>query len=204
MKTKFKNLKKLFEKILRKGFKLTLKNLKIREKQLFHRERFFVPHCDKLKLHFFRNHHNLPIHEHLKYKEMYVKLLKNYFWIIMKKNCRKYALNCSICRQSKTYNDQKQKLLASLFIPQKKWRDLFLNFVVKLPECHQRGRIYKNVLMIVNRLTKRRLYKLITEIEIKTVLKILKRRIFSIYGLSDSIVHDKSTQLIIHFWKQIC
>ena len=79
MKTKFQNFKKLLEKILKKNFKLTLKNLKIREKRLFYKKRFFVSHCDKLKLHFFKNHHESPIHEHSEYKKMYVKLLKNYF-----------------------------------------------------------------------------------------------------------------------------
>ena len=116
----------------------------------------------------------------------------------MKKNCRKYAVNCSICKRSKAYNDQKQKLLTSLFISQRKWRDLFLNFVIKLSKCHRRGRIYENILMIVNKLTKHKLYESMTEIKIKTILKIFERRVFSIYDLSDSIVHDKNTQLIIH------
>ena len=106
MKTKFENFKKLLEKILREGFKLTLKDLKIREKRLFYRKRLFVSHCDKLKLHFFRNHHDSPIHGHSGYREMYVKLLENYFWITMKENCRKYAVNCSICRRSKAYESE--------------------------------------------------------------------------------------------------
>lgn len=79
-----------------------------------------------------------------------------------------------------------------------------MNFVIKLPKCHRRGRIYENILIIVNRLTKRRLYESMTEIRINAVLKILKRRVFSTYGLPDSIVHDRNTQLIVHFWKRIC
>ena len=195
MKTKFENLRKLFEKILREGFKLALKNLKIHEERLFYRERLFVSHCDKLKLHLLKNHHDSSIHEHSGYREMYVKLLENYFWIIMKENCRRYAVNCSICRRSKVYNDQKQRLLASLLISQRKWKDLSLDFVVKLSKCHRRDRIYENILMIVDRLTKRRLYESMAEIEIKAVLEILERRVFSIYDLSDSIVHDRDTQL---------
>ena len=42
MKTKFENLKKLFKKFLKKDFKLTLKNLKIREKRLFYKKTFFL------------------------------------------------------------------------------------------------------------------------------------------------------------------
>lgn len=198
MKAKSENLKKLPEKILREGFKLALRDLKIREGRLFYRKRFFVPHCNKLKLHLLRNHHDPPIHGHPEYKGMYVKLLENYFWNIMKEDCRRYAVNCSICRRSKAYNDQKQGLLAPLPIPQRKWRDLSLDFVVKLPKCHRRGRTYENILMIVDRLTKRRLYESMTEIGTKAVLEALGRRVFSIYGLSDSIVHDRGTQLVAH------
>ena len=204
MKAKSKNLRKLPEKILREGFKLILRDLKIREERLFYKKRLFVPHCDKLKLHLFRNHHDPPIHGHPGYREMYAKLLENYFWTTMKENCRRYAVNCSICRRSKAYNNQKQGLLAPLLIPQRKWRDLSLNFVIKLPKCHRRGRIYENILMIVNRLTKRRLYEPMAEIGTKAVLEVLGRRVFSTYDLPDSIVHDRGTQLVAHLWKRIC
>lgn len=61
----------------------------------------------------------------------------------------------------------------------------------------------ENILIIVKKLTKSKLYKPITKIEIKIISKILKRQIFSICDLSNLIVHDKNTQWIVSFSKRI-
>ena len=42
------------------------------------------------------------------------------------------------------------------------------------------------------------------DIGTKDVLEVLKRRVFSTYGLPNSIVHDRGTQLTAHLWKRIC
>ena len=204
MKAKSENLRKLPNKILTNGLKLAMGDLDIRNERLFYKTRLFVPNSDKLKLHLLRSHHDPPIQGHPGYKSMYAKLLENYFWPAMKEDCRRYATNCSTCRRSKAYNDQKQGLLAPLPIPQRKWRDLSLDFVTKLPKCHRRGRTYENTLVIVDRLTKRRLYEPMADIGTKAVLEVLGRRVFSTYGLPDSIVHDRGTQLVAHLWKRIC
>ena len=204
IKAKQDNLRKLPEKILKMGFRIAMGDLEIKNTQLWYKKRLWIPDCDDLKLYLLRNHHDPPIHGHPGYRGMYAKLLENYFWTTMKEDCRRYAVNCSICRRSKAYNDQKQGLLAPLPIPQRKWRDLSLDFVVKLPKCHRRGRTYENILVIVDRLTKRRLYEPMAEIGTKAVLEVLRRRVFSTYGLRDSLVHDRGTQLVAHLWKRIC
>jgi hypothetical protein len=122
----------------------------------------------------------------------------------MKKDCKKYVINCVSCQRFKVYNNQKQKLLTSLFIFQRKWRDLSLNFVIKLSKCHRRNRTYENILIIVDKLTKRRLYKFMTDIETKIVLKVLERRIFSTYDLSNFLIHDRDSQFTVRLWRWIC
>lgn len=42
------------------------------------------------------------------------------------------------------------------------------------------------------------------DIGTKEVLEVLQRRVFSTYGLPDSMVHDRGTQLVAHLWKRIC
>ena len=204
MKAKLENLKKLPDKILSNGLRLATGDLEVRHERLYYKTRLFIPNFDKLKLRLLSDHHNPPMQGHPGYRGMYAKMLENYFWMSMKDDCRRYATNCSTCRRSKAYNDQKQGLLAPLPIPQRKWTDLSLDFVVKLPKCHRRGRTYENILVIVDRLTKRRLYEPMVDIGTKDVLEVLKRRVFSTYGLPNSIVHDRGTQLTAHLWKRIC
>ena len=65
-----------------------------------------------------------------------------YFWPNMAINCKKYVINCDTCCRTKAYNIQKQGLLNSLPIPNQKWIDLLLDFVIKLPKCRWRNRTY--------------------------------------------------------------
>ena len=119
MKAKLENLKKLPDKILSNGLRLAMGDLEVRHERLYYKTRLFIPNFDKLKLRLLSDHHNLPKQGHPGYRGMYAKMMENYFWMSMKDDCRRYATNCSTCRRSKAYNDQKQGLLAPLPISKK-------------------------------------------------------------------------------------
>lgn len=111
----------------------------------------------------------------------------------MRDDCRRYVINCSTCRRSKAYNDRKQRLLAPLSIPQRKWTDLSLDFVVKLSKCHRRGRMYENILIIVDRLIKRRLYEPIADIGTKDVL-CRSSQTSGLFNVRPAILHRPRSQ----------
>ncbi len=117
---------------------------------------------------------------------------------------RRYAVNCVICRRFKIYNTQKQELLISLSISQRKWLNLSLNFVEFLYVCIKRERIYKHILIIIDRVNKKRLYQLMMSLFISELMKIMQRRVFSAYEFSASIINDREIQLIAELWKRIC
>ena len=135
---------------------------------------------------------------------MYLKLSENYYWVNIKETCRRYATNCSICRRAKAYNTQKQRLLTPLPIFERKWIDLSMNFVMNLPKCRRRNRIYENILIVVNRLIKKKIYESMRLMSTEDLLKILHRRIFSCYEFPKSIVSDRESQMIFKLWQKIC
>ena len=114
----------------------------------------------------------------------------------MKEACRRYVTNCSICRKVKAYNTQKQRLLAPLPIFEKKWIDLSMNFVMNLPKCRRKNRVYENILIVMNRLIKKKIYESMKFMNTKNLLKILHRRIFNCYEFSRFIVSDRENQMI--------
>jgi hypothetical protein len=122
----------------------------------------------------------------------------------MKDDCRKYATNCFICRRAKTYNISKQDLLTPLPISQRKWMNLSFDFVTKLSKCRRRNQIFQNILVIVNRLTKRKLYESMTNIEIQNLFDAFKRRVFCCYDLPTSLMNDRGEQITAKLWKRIC
>ena len=100
------------------------------------KKKMYVPNDQNLKLFLLQQHHEPAIQSHPGYKSMLRKMLKNWFWIGMARDCKWYATNCSTCRHTKAYTTQKQGLFNPLPIPKQKWLNLSLDFVVQLPECH--------------------------------------------------------------------
>lgn len=135
---------------------------------------------------------------------MYHTMTANYFWLNMRNDCKKYVTNCSTCRRIKAYNVKKQGLLNPLPIPNRKWSNLSVDYVEFLPNCKKNKRVYKHIFVIVDRLTKRRLYELMTFLFADELINAMRRRIFSFYGFFLTYVNDKSTQLISDMWKKIC
>ena len=104
--------------------------------RLYVKGKMYVPGDEKLRLFLLQQHHDPPIQSHPEYKAMLWRLLENWYWAGMLQDCKQYATNCLVCRRTKAYNIKKQGLLNPLPIPNQKWVDLSLDFVVELPECH--------------------------------------------------------------------
>ena len=64
--------------------------------------------------------------------------------------------------------------------------------------------MYQHILVIVDRLTKRRLYEPLTSLSTDELMDAMSRRLFSSYGIPLSTVNDRGSQLTAHLWKRIC
>ena len=159
MDAKACGLWKLPTALTKKDIRLSMGDLKIESKQLYVKNKMYVPENKPLQLFLLQQHHDPPIHDHTGYKAMYQKIQEGYFWFDIAKPCKQYASNCLICRWIKAYTVQKQGLLNALPISNRKWMDLSLDFVVKLPKYRQRNRVFQYILVVVDWLTKRCLYK---------------------------------------------
>ena len=122
----------------------------------------------------------------------------------MPRDCKQYATNCSVCRRTKAYNTRKQCLLNPLPIPNRKWTDLSLDFVVELLECHRQNRVFRHILVVVDRLTKQRLYKPLEGLSTSEFIKVMQRRVFSAHGYPSSIVNDRGSQMTSKLWRRLC
>ena len=64
--------------------------------------------------------------------------------------------------------------------------------------------MYQHILVIVDRLTKGRLYEPLTSLSTDELMDAMSRRLFSSYGFPLSTVSDRGSQLTAHLWKRIC
>ena len=135
---------------------------------------------------------------------MYQKIQANYFWFDIAKHCKQYASNCLTYRCIKAYIVKKQGLLNLLPISNRKWIDLLLNFVVKLPKCRQQNYVFQHILVVMDQLTKKCLYKPLKTLHTSKFINAMYCWVFALYGFSLTIVNDYGGQMTTILWRQLC
>jgi hypothetical protein len=89
------------------------------------------------------------IHPHS--EKMYQDLKKRFWWYGMKREITEYVARCDSCQRIKAKHKRPAGLLQSLQIPQWKWDEIGMDFIVGLP-CTRAG--YDSIWVVVDRLTK--------------------------------------------------
>ena len=83
--------------------------------------------------------------------KMYQDLKQRFWWTRMKREVAKYVSECDICRRVKASHLKPAGTLQPLSIPEWKWEDISMDFIVGLPRT-QKG--YDSIWVVVDRLTK--------------------------------------------------
>ena len=199
IKAKQEGLWKLPADLTKQGIKfamgdLTLKGIRSGTR-LYVKGKMYVPNGDNLRLFLLQQHHNSPSQGHPGYKAIFGKMLENWYWLGMPQDWKQYATNCATCRRTKAFNTQKQGLLNPLPVPSRKWIDLSLNFVVNLPQCRRQNQASQHILVVVDRLTKRRLYELLETLHTREFIEAMNCWVFLSHDFPLSIVNDREGQM---------
>ncbi|GKF92662.1 reverse transcriptase domain-containing protein, partial [Tanacetum coccineum] len=88
---------------------------------------------------------------HLGSDKMYQDMKKLYWWPNMKADSATYVSKCLTCAKVKAEHQRPSGLLVQPEIPQWKWDNITMDFVMKLPKSSQG---YDTIWVIVDRLTK--------------------------------------------------
>ncbi|GKB52966.1 putative reverse transcriptase domain-containing protein, partial [Tanacetum coccineum] len=92
--------------------------------------------------------------------KMYQDMKKLYWWPNMKANIATYVSKCLTCAKVKAEHQRPSGLLVQPEIPQWKWDNITMDFVMKLPKSSQG---YDTIWVIVDRLTKSAIFVPIRE-----------------------------------------
>jgi hypothetical protein len=110
-----------------------------------------VSNVNELKDKILREAHAFAYSIHLGGNKMYHDLNTTYWWYGMKRDVAKYVALCDTCQRVKAKHQRPTGLLQSLQVPEWKWKEIAMNFIVGLPRT-QLG--YDSIWVIVDRLTK--------------------------------------------------
>jgi hypothetical protein len=88
---------------------------------------------------------------HSRTHKMYQDLKKHFWWTRMKREIAKYVSKCDTCQRVKANHLRPAGNLQPLSIPEWKWENIYMYFIVGLPRT---SRGYNSIWVIMDRLTK--------------------------------------------------
>jgi hypothetical protein len=133
--------------------------------------------------------------------KQYQDLKQRYWWYGMKKDVAAHVALCDTCQRVKAEYQRPAGLLQPLKIPEWKWEEIGMDFIVGLPRTRDG---YDSIWVIVDRLTKVAHFIPVktTYIGVKLV-ELYNSRIVCLHGVPKKIVSDRGAQFTSRFWQKL-
>jgi hypothetical protein len=189
----------LIRREVRRSKKISLSECRIRENRLFYRDRLVVPDHDELKIKLLRHVHDSLVGGHLGRAKTLEVLQRNYYWPLMHDSVRRFVASCQTCSRTKSSREKYNGLLKPLPVPERRWKDLSVDFVTELPESNG----YTNIMVVVDRLSKMRHLVPCQSTTAPAVARMFLHNVWKLHGLPDTIVSDRGTQFVSAFWDEL-
>nr|GFB72626.1 reverse transcriptase domain-containing protein [Tanacetum cinerariifolium] len=121
--------------------------------------------------------------------KMYQDMKKLYWWPNMKADIATYVSKCLTCAKVKAEHQRSLGLLVQPKIPEWKWDNITMDFVIKLPKSSQG---YNTIWVIVDRLTKSAIFAPIRETDpMDKLARIYLKEVVTRHGIPVSIISDR-------------
>jgi hypothetical protein len=112
-----------------------------------------------------------------------------------------YVTLCDTCQLVKAEHQRPVGLLQSLQVPEWKWEEIIMDFIMGLPKT-QSG--YDSIWVIVDRLTKvDHFIPITTSYSGPQLAELYMLRIVCLHGVPKKIVYDRGTQFTSRFWERL-
>lgn len=197
---------------LRKSIKLELGDCTVvtdptsEAKHLLVRGKMYVPRTkdNALRADAIRSQHEPPTAGHPGRTGTLQKVQSHYYWPTLYPDVKEYVRSCPVCKHSKSHREHKHGLLKPLPIPDRYWQDISCDFITSLPPCRYGGRLFQHILVVVDRLSKGKKFIPMDSLEVKAVVQAFIDFVWRSEGFPATIISDRGTQFVAHFWQRLC
>ena len=166
---------------------------------LFYESRLCVPNCSLRDL-FVREAHGGGLMGHFGVDKTLKSLQHHFYWPRMRKDVEKLCNQCATCKQAKATN-QTKGMYMHLPIPSEPWVDISMDFVLGLPRTMKGS---DSVFVVVDRFSKMAHFIPCHKTDDASLIDdLLFRDVVRLDGIPRSIVSDRYTMFLSHFWKTL-
>ncbi|THC87386.1 hypothetical protein EYZ11_013167 [Aspergillus tanneri] len=170
------------------------------EGYLLYRDRRWVPDIESLRTRIMQETHDSVITGHPGRNTMYAILARQFYWPNIAADVRRFVENCDKCNANKIWRDRRHGVLKPLPIPDRKWREIAIDFIEKLPESNG----CQNLMVIVDRLGKGVILIPCEQIDTPTVTTKLIQHFIGYHGIPSAITSDRGAQFVSDMWENFC
>jgi hypothetical protein len=132
---------------------------------------------------------------------MYHDLRQQFWWTRMKCEAARYVSECDTCRKVNADYMKPGGLLQPLSIPDWKWDDISMDFIVDLPMT---ARKFDSIWVILDRLYKSAHFIPVnTKYRVEKYTEIYIAHVLCLHGVLKMIISDRGSQFVARFWEQL-
>ncbi|GKE30011.1 putative reverse transcriptase domain-containing protein [Tanacetum coccineum] len=133
--------------------------------------------------------------------KMYQDMKKLYWWPNMKADIATYVSKCLTCARVKAEHQRPSGLLVQPEIPQWKWDNITMDFVIKLPKSSQG---HNTIWVIIDLLTKSAIFTPMRETDsTEKLVRMYIKEVVTRHGIPVSIICDRDPKFASHFWRSL-
>ncbi|GJX93047.1 putative reverse transcriptase domain-containing protein [Tanacetum coccineum] len=161
----------------------------------------WLPCYGDLRILIMHESHKSKYYIHPGFDKMYQDMKKLYWWPNMKADIATYVSKCLTYAKVKAEHQRPSGLLVQPEIPQWKWDNITMDFVMKLPKSSQG---YDTIWVIVNRLTKSAIFIPMRETgPMDKLVRMYLKEVVTRHGIPLSIICDHDPRFASHFWRSL-
>jgi hypothetical protein len=171
------------------------------ERTLWFKERLVVPKKEELKKKILDEAHTSRYSIHPGSTKMYHDLGQHFWWTRMKREPAHYVSECDTSQKVKADYMKHRGLLQPLSIQEWKWDNITMDFIVGL---HLTACKFDSIWVIADLLSKSAHFIPIhTRYDAQKYVEIYIARVLFLHGVPKTIISDRGSQFVAHFWEQL-